>query len=269
MTMTDSDTNTTKPTGSLMRAMTLLRVMAEAAPQGLPIAELTSRSELPRPTVYRVLNTLATAGWVEKREDDRYYFGMEFYGLGQAASSQQRLDRVARPHLEHLRDQLGQTVYLIARSGQADAICVARLETNDIIKMLVMGVGTRIPLGLGAGGLALVSALPEPERSELIEIALPRLRERPSFDAETFRAALDRAQAEGFSSHKGLFTSGVAGLGVPILNAAGYPIAAISTAFLTEWISPASYENCAARMRQTAERISAALAGRAEQTPTT
>ena len=246
--------------GSLARAMILLRVLARSAPEGTRIADLISQSELPRATVYRVLGMLSEAGWIERRKDRKYYFGIEMFSLTHAAQSHQLLDRIALPHLAKLRDQLGQTVYLTKRVG-VDAICVVRLEANDIVQMLVMDVGTRIPLGLGAGGLAMLAALPEDERNELIRINMPRFRERPSFNLDSFNATLSAALELGYASHKGLFIPGVAGIGVPVLDSHSRPLVAVSTAFLNEWIAPGDYKDCAALICRTAKAIGADLAG--------
>ena len=192
--------------------------------------------------------------------DRKYYFGIEMFSLTHAAQSHQLLDRIALPHLAKLRDQLGQTVYLTKRVG-VDAICVVRLEANDIVQMLVMDVGTRIPLGLGAGGLAMLAALPEDERNELIRINMPRFRERPSFNLDSFNATLSAALELGYASHKGLFIPGVAGIGVPVLDSHSRPLVAVSTAFLNEWIAPGDYKDCAALICRTAKAIGADLAG--------
>ena len=67
-----------------------------------------------------------------------------------------------------LAEQTQDTVYLSERRG-LEAVCTARALGDYPIKALTLDVGIRRPLGVGAGGLAILCALPEAEADEIIE----------------------------------------------------------------------------------------------------
>jgi len=160
-----------------------------------------------------------------------------------------------------LSRETGQTFYLLLRSGD-DAVCVARCESQSQIRTLVLEVGSRQPLGVGAGSMAMLAALPPEEIAHVIESNGPRYQERPAFDEQAFREGVRLARERRYASHEGLFTRGVSGIGVAVLDQSGYPIAAISTAFISEGLDADQRRRCASRMKAAAEDLADHLAMR-------
>lgn len=237
--------------GSLPRAIALLRILAATGSDGASISYLIEASKLPRATVYRVLGALADAGWVERRADDRYYFGAELASLSTAAAAAQPVAGLLRSDLSDLRDALGQTVYLSVPIG-LDTLCVARLETQELVKMLVLTVGSRQPLGLGAGGLAILAAEDPEVASGVIDANIDRYLTRPAFDAKVFQQALTSARKEGHARHTGLFTPGVGGIGVALHNRMGSCVGAVSTAYLLAGKRAEDFDPVADKMKRAA-----------------
>jgi DNA-binding IclR family transcriptional regulator len=247
------------PTGSLNRAALLVRAIARGAGAGAALTELVARTGLPRPTIHRVLATLLEIGWVERDAGTkRFHLGAEFLTLGIVASARHPIERVAASELGSLAQEIDQTVYLIVRAG-LDGVCVARQESASRIQTLVLKLGSQVPLGWGAGGMAILAALPQAEADQVIRCNLARYAQMPFFDEEAFGAAMRGARGHGFASHDGLFAQGIGGIGVAVLDRSSYPIAAISTAFVSDWLDEAQRLRCAARLKETAERIATRL----------
>jgi DNA-binding IclR family transcriptional regulator len=248
-------------TGSLNRAVLLVRTIARGGESGAGLTELVAGTRLPRPTIHRVLATLIDIGWIERDPGTkRFHLGAEFLSLGIVASARHPIERCATTELALLAQEIGQTVYLLVRAG-LDGVCVARQESASRIQTLVLKLGSHVPLGWGAGSMAILAALPEAEADEMIRRNLSRYAEMPSFDEQGFGFAIRRARAHGFASHDGLFAHGIGGIGVPVLDRGSYPVAAISTAFVSEWLDDAQRLRCAARLKETAERIARRLVG--------
>jgi DNA-binding IclR family transcriptional regulator len=139
-------------TQSIERAVTVLRVLASRGRHGMPLAEIARHASLNRPTVHRILKCLCAQGATARDPDSRrYYLGQLVFELGLAASPQFTLNELCRPALLRLADRTGDTVFLTLRSGY-DAVCIDRREGSFPIRALVLDVGTRRPLGVGAGG---------------------------------------------------------------------------------------------------------------------
>jgi DNA-binding IclR family transcriptional regulator len=157
-----------------------------------------------------------------------------------------------------LAQEIGQTIYLIVKAG-LDGVCAARQESASRIQTLVLKVGSHVPLGWGAGSMALLAALPAAEAEEVVARNRRRYAEMPTFREEVFGKAIAETRARGFASHDGLCTHGISGIGVPVRDLTGYPIAAISTAFVTDWLDDEQRLRCAARLNETAQRLAGRL----------
>lgn len=242
--------------GSLRRAAPLVRAIAQTAAAGATIADLLDRTGLPRPTVYRVLDTLADVGWIERDETTRrYYLGREMVALGAAAAARHPIERVAAPTLARLAAEIGQPIYLMVRTGY-DAVCIARHESRGAVQALVLKVGSRVPMGRGSSTIAMMAALPEAEAEELVTKNQPRYRAAtPPVDAAAVRRQLAEARRRGFASHDGMFVPGMSGIAVAVRGPDGYPIAGISTAFVTGWLNESQRATCARRLAESAKEI--------------
>lgn len=247
--------------GSLLRAASLLKAIAAEGHIGILLAELARRTELPRPTVYRVSQMLETLGWIDRDPSTkRLFLGKELALLGLSAQTRHPSEDIARPLLAALAREIGQTVYLTVRSGM-DSVCVARCESETQIRTLILEVGSRQPLGVGAGSMAILTTLPDDEMERIVAANRERYGERGPFQETVFRAYLAQARRSGFATHEGLFIHGISGIGVAVRDASGYPIAAVSIAFVADWLDETQREHCLRRIQSTADEIADRLTG--------
>ena len=245
--------------GSFARAQILLQAIARAGSDGAGLRDLVAATGLPRPTIHRVLAMLETAGWIERDTVSRHFFlGPELLALGVSAAARHPLSRVAATPLARLAADIAQPVYLVVRSGN-DSVCVARDESGRRIQTLVLQVGSREPLGIGAGSMALLAALPEPDMAAFVDANRTRYEQRHGFDAASFLTELANARTRGFAAHDSLFTPGVSGIGVAVTDATGYPLAGISTAFVGDWLPPEERARIVTRIAEAAREITANL----------
>jgi len=247
------------PVGSLHRAVQLMRAVAHGRAAGASLKDLVTATLLPRPTIHRVTQMLIDVGWLERdRDNRRFYLGREIHGFGLVAALRHPIERLAAAELARLAHETGQTIYMLARAGD-DTVCVARHESTARIQTLVLQVGSREPLGIGAGSMALLAALPPQEAEQAFTRNLARYRRHERFDEPSFRRALAEARGRGFASHDGLFIRGVSGIGVAVRDESGYPLAALSTAFVTDWLDGTQRESLARRMETGAAAIAGSL----------
>jgi len=253
--------------GSLLRAAAILRAIASGGKAGASLSDLCERTGLPRPTIHRVTQMLERLGWVDRDPSDKnFYLGVELATLGMTAQMRYSLESLGRPILADLCSETGQTVYLITRSG-IDSICIALCESGSQFRTLVLEVGSRQPLGVGAGSMAILAALPEDEVEQVIEANHERYLAYAGFDLDTFRGGLYQARERGHAWHESLFTRGVSGIGVAVLDGSGEPIAAISTVFIVGWLDDAQRERCVAKLTEAAKLLSSRLFGSTSSQP--
>src|SRR5581483_5958158 len=114
---------------------------------------------LSRPTLYRLLKTLAQSGFVQAEgEPLRFRLGPAIGPLVQAWSSHLNLPQLSSAVLERLRDEAGETVALLIRHGE-QRLCVAELPGRHALTV-VRGIGNTAPLARGASAPGLIAYPP-------------------------------------------------------------------------------------------------------------
>ncbi|MGF6545800.1 IclR family transcriptional regulator [Paraburkholderia youngii] len=220
--------------GSLRRGVVLLKTLASAASRGLALTDLAGRTGIPHPTVHRVLHQLIKENLVtHDQENKRYKLGPVVFELGLACSTMYDLRDLCCADMEALADVTGDTVYFTIRSG-FEAVCVHRCEGSFPVRALPVEIGSRRPLGVGAGGLAILAALDPAERSTIIARLAPSLSAFGKLDAMALTVACERAVAEERAVIRNKVTLGITAIGKPFRNTFGHPIGALSVAALTE-----------------------------------
>lgn len=137
--------------GVLDKAVAVLGAL-EPGPRSL--AELVAATGLSRATAHRLAVALEAHGLVRRSDDGRFTLGLRLLGLGHAAAEAVPGWLDARPALDWLRAQTGESVQLFVRDGD-ERVCVESLEAPHELRTIVP-VGARMPLGRGSGGRALV-----------------------------------------------------------------------------------------------------------------
>lgn len=117
------------------------------------LAEVVGGTGLPRPTAYRLLSALEAHHLVTRREG-RYALGLRLLGWGNRAAGVGLVER-ARPVLEWLRDESGESTQIYVREGE-HRVCVASVERTTGLRDTVP-VGAVLPLSRGSAGKVLLA----------------------------------------------------------------------------------------------------------------
>jgi DNA-binding IclR family transcriptional regulator len=219
--------------GSLKRGVALLKLLATAGRRGLALTDIAAKARLPHPTVHRILAQLVVERLAERGQSKRYTLGPLAFELGVASSTLYDIRDVCDSAMSGLASATGDTVYLVVRSG-FDAVCMHRREGEYPVRALVLEVGSRRPLGVGAGGLAILSAMERDERDEVIRRVAPGLSSFGDLTAETLEAACQEAASAGAAVIQNRVSLGVKAVGVPFRNSVGQPTGALSVAALNQ-----------------------------------
>lgn len=214
--------------GSLPRAFALLRHLAGVSAQGARVTQIAKAIGLTQATTHRLLQGLVAEGMVEQDERSKHYrLGLELFALAARAGNAADLRSLCRPALLRLCASVGDTIFLLVRSG-FDAICLDRSEGPFPIRSFTGDVGGRVALGTGQGALAILAFLPEAEREAVIRYNLPRLRDFGLFDEVYLRTEVERVRELGYADRNTGLLDGMAGVAVPILDRDGRGVAALS-----------------------------------------
>jgi DNA-binding IclR family transcriptional regulator len=201
------------------RALAVLDALAEADELGTN--ELTRRTKINASTVSRLLATLAAGGLVERvAESGRYRLGLRLIELGYSVLARLDLRSVARPHLEALVAETGETATLSA-PGERDAVTVDFVQSRASVQS-VAHVGRRSVAHATATGKVLLAfgglELPEPP--------LEGFTPRTITDPRALRREIERVRAQGFAEAAGEREDELNAIAAPVFEARG-PLAAI------------------------------------------
>ena len=153
---------------AIRRAVAVLRILAAGREEGVPLSEVTRSTGLTRPTAHRIIHALIEEGIVEQSEKTGCYaIGRQVPELALARKSRPQLLVAAEPSLSQLSKQLGDTLFLTARTG-LDTLCVARRIGSYPIQVLSIEIGARRPLGVSSAGVAILAAMPPRESRKII-----------------------------------------------------------------------------------------------------
>lgn len=245
-----------KSVSSLHRAMEIVKALARSAEPGLRVSQLCKELGLTQPTTHRLLQQLIDEGLVEQGEQSkRYRLSIEFFALAARAGDGGGLRELCRPSLLRLGASLGDSVFLLVRSG-FDAICLDRCEGPFPIRTFTGDIGGRVPLGMGQGSLVILAHLPEDEQEEVMRFNVPRLQNRGSLDEVFLRTEAAKARAQGYSNTNSGLLDGMAGAGVPVFDRNRRVVAALSVGTIASRLSADRLPVVIELLQREAKRIS-------------
>ncbi|MGI8759671.1 MAG: IclR family transcriptional regulator [Acidimicrobiales bacterium] len=117
------------------------------------LAGLVAATGLARPTAHRLAVALEAHGLLRRDGEGRFALGLRLLALGRVAEEGLTLIEAARPALEALRDQTGESAQLYVREGDV-RVCVASLESPHGLRTIVR-LGATLPLDRGSAGRVL------------------------------------------------------------------------------------------------------------------
>jgi DNA-binding IclR family transcriptional regulator len=226
----------TSDTNSAQKVCRILRVLS--TPQPLRLADICARTDLNKATTLRVLETLIGEGFVQRDSvSKRYVLGEAALVLGVAMQGRDHIRDRARPALIRLAALSGDTVLLSTRHG-LESVCVDREFGNFPIRANFLDLGSRRPLGAGAGSLALLAWLPDDEVETVLNLLAPVVKMRyPRITHRLLKTEIASARDRGYVMLLDAVVDQMGGMGVPIHGGDGKPVGAISIAALSGRIS--------------------------------
>jgi len=255
--MSPSSAGSDRPgTGSLRKALRLVTALGAAEAEGLRLTELVGRTNMDTSTAYRMLACLVDEGFLQKVEGKRYRLGQRVFELGLVAGQHFNEHLLAKAALRTLADRLGATTVLNARSG-IETVYLERMEGPESFPGLRQAVGTRLPIGVGAGGVALLAAMAPKEADALMRANEIRYRAWGRNTSQVLRRHLDRAKVDGFASTTSFLRPDVGSIGIVVPEASATPVFALSIVCGTARLGRA--EELVAELRAAASQVATAI----------
>lgn len=242
---------------SVQKACRILKALTD--PKTRRLTEIATATGLNKVTTLRLLESLATEGLIHRDEATKTYtYGDEAFIVAIALRRRRDLREAARPSMLRLAALSDDTVMLSVQSG-TEAVCIEREEGTFPIRANHQEVGSRRPLGVGAGSLALLAWMSDSEFRAVLESTRHRLKAYPALTVRRIEDEATTARTRGYTLILDAVHKGLGGIGMPILGPDGRPLAALSVAGLSERIA-SSEARLAEALREEVHTISASLA---------
>ncbi|WP_149202401.1 IclR family transcriptional regulator [Actinotalea subterranea] len=213
-------------TPAAARTLQVLELLADTG-ESLNLTEIAARLDLPKSSVHHMLAVLTEFGWVERDPETlRVTLGLRAWEVGQAYHVAQSMTQRARPFMDRVRDEIGETVRLAVRSG-TDQVCIAKSAGPHQL-VFDQRVGARLPCHATGLGKALLVGLTGPELEALYADGLEQYTETTLPDVASLRAELEVAAGSGYAEDHGEYILGIRCVAVPVRRPDGVIVSALS-----------------------------------------
>ena len=197
---------------SVDRVFTLLERLADADGP-LTLSELAERTDLPMPTIHRLLRFLASQGYVRQEPSKRYAVGLRMIRFGQSAS--RGLGSWAAPHLAGLVQRYGETANMALLEGDS-CVYVAQVPSPQSMRMFTEVGRVVMPHCTGVGKAILSMLSDEQVTGLLARTGMPVRTEHTLATPEAMLPALAEARDLGYAVDDGEQERGVRCVAVPL-----------------------------------------------------
>ena len=246
---------------SLTRALTLLERLS-AAPDGVNLTDLSQQLGMPAATVHRLLSTFEELDFVEQdAELGLWFVGLKTFTVGNAFLNRRDFVASARPHMQRLVEQCGETVNL-GVIDQGEVVFISQVESREVMRMIVR-LGSRSPIHASGVGKALLASMQEQQVTRILQLrGLARFTDHTIDSPAPLHAELEQVRQQGYALDDEEHAVGLRCVAAPIFDENGQALAAISLSGPKARIVDSRLSELGNAIRQTAVEITQVLGGR-------
>lgn len=213
---------------SLERGINLLELISKE--KSITFDEIVSKSKIPRSSVFRLLSSLESLGYLERKkinDVDCWNLGLRILTIANRKISQMDIRTEIHDILENLAKAVDEFVQLgVLYEGKVTYIDMVKRSKPLIF---YADIGSRIPINVSAAGLVLAASLEDDELEKLVN--------KQSFTKNTLNTIVDpiklidyikKVAEDGFAVDDQMYAIGIRCIAAPIFNYLGQVIAAIN-----------------------------------------
>ena len=243
---------------SIVKAVRILDRLKSRGPQSY--MEILKQVELPKSTLFKILQTLETEELVRRdQESGRYQLGVKMIEWGIGAQSQLEIRKIALPFMQDLGKSLDSTIHLTVVS-HGEVLPIESYEPGSTAWPQYIfhgGVGIPAPLHATAPGKVILSFMNRDElESAIREKGLKKFTENTITDRARLDASLEEIRESGYAVSYAEHNEMVHAVAAPIRDHAGKVFASLSALGTISRITPEGVPAIAVQMIKAADEIS-------------
>lgn len=242
---------------SLERAFLILERLSTSRSAMGP-TEISALTGIHKSTVYRILVTLQSMGYVEKDDNGVYRVGVKLVEMVSNHINNLELQTEARPYLNelHLESQL------VVHLGILDGKDVVYIEKMDIVPNLRLysQIGIRVPAYCSSLGKCLLATL-SGDRLDYIfsKVKMEAFTDKTIVNIKDLKNHLRKVRSQGWAMDDEEYIVGHRCIGAPVYDYRGECIAAVSASGPISILDETRIDSVSEKVRLTAGKISKRL----------
>jgi IclR family acetate operon transcriptional repressor len=211
-----------------------------------------------RSTAHRMLATLLSEGFVRQDPVTKSYGpGRRMLEVGLAALRNLDVRAAARPELEALRDELGETVHLVLLEG-THILFVDSVESNRAVRV-GSRTGMTMPAHCTAAGKAILAALPQAALEEYLRAMPAGLTPNSIDSADAVRAEIALTAERGWATNYEESEDGLSAVAVAVPEPSGVVRSSITVSLPASRLQPEHAPEIAAATSRSAQAVGTRL----------
>lgn len=237
-----------------------LEILDDVAAFGRPVRfnDLLAQSKHPKATLYRLMQTLTNQGMLDYNPDHQTYApGVRLVRLAHSAWQQSSLAPIAKPAIDRLSQELGQTIHL-AQLDNGQVLYVDKRDANRPIEMFSQAgkVGPGYCTGVGKAMLAYLDE--DTQAKALAQQAFYPFTENTITESAKLEEELAEIRKSGVSFDREEHEPNIICVAVPILAQSNRVLGGLSITSSTNRTSIDEMKNYAPQMKIAAKEIATA-----------
>ena len=211
---------------SAAHSLSILRQFTHDRPTR-SVSEISRALKMDKANVHRHLRELADQGFVEQeRETRRYNLGHAVVALAGVKLAQRGLFDVARPHLDRLCGETGETVQLSVMR-QRGVFYLLIVESPQPIRV-ASKLGEYGPLHGTAAGKLFLAFLPPEQQDEILSTPLAVFTPKTLIDPDALRREISTIRRAGVAIDDQGYLAHLRAVAAPVRDISGEIIAAVA-----------------------------------------
>ncbi|MGD1822224.1 MAG: IclR family transcriptional regulator domain-containing protein [Pleomorphochaeta sp.] len=193
------------------------------------LEQLAKKTELPKPTLIRFLNSLITLGYVYRDENDLYSLTLKMFSVGSNSLSHINLIDIATPFIDEICNHFKETVHMGIMDGDR-AVYILKRESSYTIRMYSR-VGKRIPLYCTAIGKNLLCDEDKDFLNKYLSTTEFKPYTKHTLNKNQLVEQLELIKKRGWASDEQEHEEGITCIGSSIRDYSGKVVAALSVSW--------------------------------------
>lgn len=223
------------------------------------LQEITGATGLNNNMAFRLLISLQSSGYLKKdKSTNLYSISLKSLKLTRNALQSIEIRRISIPYMEMLWSQYPNANVNTAVYYHGEVLVIDRIDSQNLPRTYFTP-GRVLPFHCTGLGKVLTCTLPEEEIDLLIAKGLKQYTVLTNTTTESVKADLARVREEMVGRDRNEFIAGDNCSAVPIIGKDGNIIAGLSISALEMYMSADEVEATIPKLRETAQRISAAM----------